>query len=346
MVFPDGVKWDTENWCLSLDLFLYKSIFYGNLIYNLRKNNPHFTEFLLPVFEDRCLYVSFFVPTNNLRYVLLIKSANFVGKRTVHIMIVKAKKALGQHFLKDEGIAKGIVDALMVENQAKSSNNVLEIGPGTGVLTKYLIGDERIKLELAEIDIESIEYLKATYPYSLSSLVQRDFLQMNLRDVFASEPFGIIGNFPYNISSQIFFKILEDPDLVPQVVCMLQKEVAERLVSPPGNKSYGILSVLLQAWYNMEYLFTVPEHVFLPPPKVKSGVIRLTRNSNTELGCEPQLFKQIVKACFNQRRKTIRNSIKPTIAVKLGREIQDPILDRRPEQLSVQEFVYLTNLFS
>ncbi len=282
--------------------------------------------------------------TNNLHYVLLTKSANFVGKRTVHIMIVKAKKALGQHFLKDEGIAKGIVDALRINDETRLSNNVLEIGPGTGVLTKYLIEDERVRLELAEIDTESIEYLKATYPYSLSSLVQRDFLQMNLRDAFAGEPFSIIGNFPYNISSQIFFKILEDPNLVPQVVCMLQKEVAERLVSPPGNKSYGILSVLLQAWYNMEYLFTVPEHVFLPPPKVKSGVIRLVRNDNKELGCDPQLFKQIIKACFNQRRKTIRNSIKP-IAAKLGIEIQDPILDKRPEQLSVEEFVYLTNLF-
>ncbi len=282
--------------------------------------------------------------TNNLHYVLLTKSANFVGKRTVHIMIVKAKKALGQHFLKDEGIAKGIVDALRINDETRLSNNVLEIGPGTGVLTKYLIEDERVRLELAEIDTESIEYLKATYPYSLSSLVQRDFLQMNLRDAFAGEPFSIIGNFPYNISSQIFFKILEDPNLVPQVVCMLQKEVAERLVSPPGNKSYGILSVLLQAWYNMEYLFTVPEHVFLPPPKVKSGVIRLVRNDNKELGCDPQLFKQIIKACFNQRRKTIRNSINP-IAAKLGIEIQDPILDKRPEQLSVEEFVYLTNLF-
>lgn len=259
-------------------------------------------------------------------------------------MIVKAKKALGQHFLKDEGIAKGIVDALRINDETRLSNNVLEIGPGTGVLTKYLIEDERVRLELAEIDTESIEYLKATYPYSLSSLAQRDFLQMNLRDAFAGEPFSIIGNFPYNISSQIFFKILEDPNLVPQVVCMLQKEVAERLVSPPGNKSYGILSVLLQAWYNMEYLFTVPEHVFLPPPKVKSGVIRLVRNDNKELGCDPQLFKQIIKACFNQRRKTIRNSIKP-IAAKLGIEIQDPILDKRPEQLSVEEFVYLTNLF-
>ena len=282
--------------------------------------------------------------TNIASIAVLIKSANFVGKRTVHIMIVKAKKALGQHFLKDEGIAKGIVDALRINDETRLSNNVLEIGPGTGVLTKYLIEDERIRLELAEIDTESIEYLKATYPYSLSSLVQRDFLQMNLRDAFAGEPFSIIGNFPYNISSQIFFKILEDPNLVPQVVCMLQKEVAERLVSPPGNKSYGILSVLLQAWYNMEYLFTVPEHVFLPPPKVKSGVIRLVRNDNKELGCDPQLFKQIIKACFNQRRKTIRNSIKP-IAAKLGIEIQDPILDKRPEQLSVEEFVYLTNLF-
>lgn len=252
---------------------------------------------------------------------------------------VKAKKALGQHFLKDESIAKRIVDSLLVLENEKTQ--VLEIGPGTGVLTKYLLKDNNITLELSEVDTESIDYLKENYPEFRNNLVVKDFLRTD-SDIFFKGSFSIIGNFPYNISSQIFFKILEDKDRIPQVVCMLQKEVAERLASPPGNKSYGILSVLLQAWYNIEYLFTVGEHVFIPPPKVKSGVIRLTRNSRESLGCDEELFKKIIKTCFNQRRKTIRNSIKPLLNDKI---IPDNVLfTKRPEQLSVEEFIQLTKL--
>lgn len=261
---------------------------------------------------------------------------------------VKAKKGLGQHFLVDESIAKGIVDSLIIGD----SLQVLEIGPGTGVLTKYLLADSRIKLEVCEIDTESIEYLQKTYPQMLYSLQQRDFLTTPLEKIFNGE-YAVIGNFPYNISSQIFFRILDYKESVPQVVCMLQKEVAERLASGPGTKAYGILSVLLQAWYNIEYLFTVPEHVFLPPPKVKSGVIRLTRNNRTSLGCDEVLFKKVVKACFNQRRKTIRNSIKPIIT-EMGKQarLDNPseafstLLGLRPEQLSVEQFIELTNLMS
>ncbi|MBQ1929385.1 MAG: ribosomal RNA small subunit methyltransferase A, partial [Bacteroidales bacterium] len=210
----------------------------------------------------------------------------------------------------------------------------------------------RIKLEVCEIDTESIEYLQKTYPQMLYSLQQRDFLTTPLEKIFNGE-YAVIGNFPYNISSQIFFRILDYRESVPQVVCMLQKEVAERLASGPGTKAYGILSVLLQAWYNIEYLFTVPEHVFLPPPKVKSGVIRLTRNNRTSLGCDEVLFKKVVKACFNQRRKTIRNSIKPIIT-EMGKQakLDNPseafstLLGLRPEQLSVEQFIELTNLMS
>ena len=266
---------------------------------------------------------------------------------------VKAKKGLGQHFLADESIARRIVEGLVLPDKSSDDLSgeklqqlqVLEIGPGTGVLTKYMLQNPQIKLEVCEIDTESIEYLQKTYPQMLYSLQQRDFLQVPLEKIFSGE-FAVIGNFPYNISSQIFFTI-------PQVVCMLQKEVAERLASAPGNKSYGILSVLLQAWYNIEYLFTVPEHVFVPPPKVKSGVIRLTRNSRTSLGCDEVLFKKVVKTCFNQRRKTIRNSIKPILA-ETGKnftpentpEQLSRLFELRPEQLSVEQFVELTLLIS
>ncbi len=257
------------------------------------------------------------------------------------MMQVKAKKALGQHFLKDEGIAQRIVEALILPDN--STLNVLEIGPGTGVLTKYLLENPQIKLELAEVDTESIEYLRSTYNQLLYTLEQRDFLRMDLDNLFKDE-FAVIGNFPYNISSQIFFKVLDHLERVPQVVCMLQKEVAERLASPPGNKSYGILSVLLQAWYNIEYLFTVHENVFNPPPKVKSGVIRLTRNERSSLGCDPALFKLIIKSCFNQRRKTIRNSIKPVLASRGVPPLDSKLMDMRPEQLSVEQFIELTLL--
>ncbi|MBQ2133172.1 MAG: 16S rRNA (adenine(1518)-N(6)/adenine(1519)-N(6))-dimethyltransferase RsmA [Bacteroidales bacterium] len=273
---------------------------------------------------------------------------------------VKAKKGLGQHFLADESIAQRIVEGLLLPDKIGDESSggktsqlqVLEIGPGTGVLTKYMLQNPQIKLEVCEIDTESIEYLQKTYPQMLYSLQQRDFLQVPLEKIFNGE-FAVIGNFPYNISSQIFFKVLDYKETIPQVVCMLQKEVAERLASGPGNKSYGILSVLLQAWYNIEYLFTVPEHVFVPPPKVKSGVIRLTRNSRTSLGCDEVLFKKVVKTCFNQRRKTIRNSIKPILA-ETGKnftpentpEQLSRLFELRPEQLSVEQFVELTLLIS
>lgn len=261
---------------------------------------------------------------------------------------VRAKKSLGQHFLVDESIAKRIVDSLVLQ-QDKEKNNVLEIGPGTGVLTKYLLRDEHINLEVAEIDRESIAYLKTEYPQLTPSLYERDFLEMNLDSVFDGN-FYIIGNFPYNISSQIFFKVLDFKNNVPQIVCMLQREVAERLASKPGNKSYGILSVLLQAWYDIEYLFTVQENVFNPPPKVKSGVIRLKRNNRISLDCNEALFKQIIKTCFNQRRKTIRNSIKTILATLPAQQVQNilenPLMGKRPEQLSVEEFVTLAKLCS
>ena len=262
---------------------------------------------------------------------------------------VKAKKALGQHFLNDESVARRIVESLIINGEGKTQ--VLEIGPGTGVLTKYLLQNPNIKLEVAEIDTESIEYLQQAYPQLLYSLQQRDFLEIPLEKIFTGE-FAIIGNFPYNISSQIFFKILDYKEQVPQVVCMIQKEVAERIAEKPGTKTYGILSVLLQAWYDIEYLFTVGEGAFNPPPKVKSAVIRLVRNSRTELGCDEALFKTVVKTGFNQRRKTLRNSLKPLIRAKadrcgwseeqLAEFIAQPVFELRPERLSVEDFIDLT----
>lgn len=257
-------------------------------------------------------------------------------------MYVKAKKALGQHFLKDPKIAKRIVDSLELSDSDKSGGiDVIEVGPGTGVLTQFLAVDPDINLKLAEIDSESVEYLKIHYPALEESLYEADFLRMKLEDIFDGE-FVVIGNFPYNISSQIFFKVLDYRSRIPQVVGMVQKEVAERLASNPGKKAYGILSVLLQAWYSIEYLFTVDENEFIPPPKVKSAVIRLKRNSRESLGCDESLFKAVVKTSFNQRRKTIRNSLKPIIG---GLELPDSYLfAKRPEQLSVEEFVELTKI--
>ena len=249
---------------------------------------------------------------------------------------VRAKKHLGQHFLTDESIAKRIADSL--ENH---KTNVLEIGPGMGVLTKYLITKDDISLKVVEIDTESVTYLEENYPSLKGNIVSGDFLKMNLNDI-TTEPVSIIGNFPYNISSQIFFKVLDYKNQIPEVVGMLQKEVAERLSSPPGNKTYGILSVFLQAYYNVEYLFTVPEHVFNPPPKVKSGVIRLVRNETEKLDCNEKLFFRVVKTAFNQRRKTLSNSLK---SIQFNRE-QVPsmnVFSKRPEQLGVNEFVELTN---
>lgn len=211
-----------------------------------------------------------------------------------------------------------------------------------GVLTQFLLPKER-PVKVVEVDYESVAYLREAYPQLEDDIIEDDFLKMNLRRVFDGTPFVLTGNYPYNISSQIFFKMLDNKDLIPCCTGMIQKEVAERIAAGPGSKTYGILSVLIQAWYDVEYLFTVHEHVFNPPPKVKSAVIRMTRNDTRDLGCDERLFKQVVKTTFNQRRKTLRNSIKPLV----GKDCPltaDPLFDRRPEQLSVQEFVELTNL--
>lgn len=248
---------------------------------------------------------------------------------------VKPKKALGQHFLKDLQIAERIADTLSDYKQLP----VLEIGPGTGVLTRFLL-DKGYDLTVVELDMESVDYLEQHFPALEGRILAEDFLRLDLSRLFAG-PFCVIGNYPYNISSQIFFKVLDYRELIPCCAGMIQKEVAERLAAGPGSKTYGILSVLLQAWYDVEYLFTVSEKVFDPPPKVKSAVIRMTRNGRTELGCDEKLFKTVVKTSFNQRRKTLRNSMKPL----LGKECPDypmPIFDKRPEQLSVEQFVELT----
>lgn len=253
-------------------------------------------------------------------------------------MEVRAKKALGQHFLTDQGIAKSIVSSL----QPRGRMPVLEIGPGMGVLTQYLLEREDVDLKLVEIDGESVEYLMSHFPGLQGRLMQDDFLRMDLGKTFGGD-FLVIGNFPYNISSQIFFKILDHKDRIPQVVCMIQKEVAERIAEKPGTKTYGILSVLLQAWYDIEYLFTVGSGAFAPPPKVQSAVIRLRRNARTSLGCDEALFKTVVKTAFNQRRKTLRNSLKPLL--KDGMDTSDPVFDLRPERLSVEDFIALTGRF-
>ena len=285
--------------------------------------------------------------------------------------LVRPKKALGQHFLTDLSVAQKIADALVVELDtvggatpeagAVHSDNtaaampVLEIGPGMGVLSQYLLEREEIDLKMIEIDRESVDYLLTHFPKASGRVIEGDFLKMNLSYFFPGT-FAVIGNFPYNISSQIFFRIIDHKDSIPQVVCMIQKEVAERIAEQPGSKTYGILSVLLQAWYDIEYLFTVGEGAFNPPPKVKSAVIRLRRNSRTELGCDEKLFKTIVKTGFNQRRKTLRNSLKPLISDKAVREawtpeqstdfLSNPVFELRPERLSVEDFIALTKLFS
>ena len=251
--------------------------------------------------------------------------------------MVKPKKHLGQHFLKDQDIARNIVEALSADNQQRK---ILEIGPGTGVLTRFLIEKYAENLTLIDIDRESIAYLKKHFQGLGDKVIEGDFLKMDLSHALGEE-YTVIGNFPYNISSQIFFKILEEKDKVVEVVCMLQEEVARRLVSPPGNKDYGILSVLLQAYYDMEYLFTVDASVFDPPPKVQSGVIKLRRNKLEKLDCDEVLFKKVVKQGFQNRRKTLRNALKP---LNLANEVREQeILNRRAETLSVNEFVKLTN---
>ena len=249
--------------------------------------------------------------------------------------LVRAKKHLGQHFLKDLSIAQRIADSL----PEGCVLPVLEIGPGMGVLSQFLLQNHQITFKAVEIDHESVDYLHVKFPEM--DVIEGDFLKMDLAPLFDGKPFAIIGNFPYNISSQIFFRVLENRDRSPYVVGMIQKEVAERIAAPHGNKTYGITSVLLQAFYSIDYLFTVHEHVFDPPPKVKSAVISLTRNATKQLDCDEKLFVQVVKTAFNQRRKTLRNSLKPLLQ---GVSCSEPIFEKRPEQLSVADFVALTNM--
>lgn len=249
-------------------------------------------------------------------------------------MTVRAKKNLGQHFLKDQTIALDICNSLIPGNYTK----VLEIGPGMGVLTQYLFKNKNFETIALDIDQESIDFLHDRFPKKKDNVLFGDFLKEDINN-YIKEPYAIIGNFPYNISSQIFFKILDNKEQVSQVVCMLQKEVAERLAAKHGNKTYGILSVLLQAFYDIEYLFTVHENVFDPPPKVKSGVIRLVRNQREDLGVDHKFFKHIVKTGFGQRRKTLRNSLK---SILQGHIIEHEYMDKRPEQLSVDQLIDLT----
>lgn len=247
---------------------------------------------------------------------------------------VRAKKHLGQHFLTDETIARNIVDALLEKDKTTA---IVEVGPGTGVLTQFLINDIDNYFAL-DVDEESVTYLQTKYPDKKDKILLADFLETDLLKL-AGNKYNVIGNFPYNISSQIMFNVLENKEQVDIVVGMFQREVALRIAEKPGSKVYGILSVLLQAFYDIEYLFTVNENVFNPPPKVKSAVIRLTRNAVKKLDCDEVLFKKIIKTTFNQRRKTIRNSIR---TIFNDNEIRHPLFDKRPEQLSVAQFVELT----
>ncbi|MDR2086266.1 MAG: 16S rRNA (adenine(1518)-N(6)/adenine(1519)-N(6))-dimethyltransferase RsmA [Dysgonamonadaceae bacterium] len=250
---------------------------------------------------------------------------------------IRPKKALGQHFLKDWEIAEQIANTLSVYPELP----VLEVGPGTGVLTQFLLKNKR-DLTVVEVDSESVEYLQEHYPELHGRIINADFLKLELKDSFP-ESFCVTGNYPYNISSQIFFKVLDYKDKIPCCSGMLQKEVAERLAAKPGKKTYGIITVLLNAWYDVEYLFTVEPEAFDPPPKVRSAVIRITRNSRSAMDCDESLFKTVVKTAFNQRRKTMRNSLKPLLG-KDNAIAQNPVFDRRPEQLSVEAFIELTNL--
>ena len=265
----------------------------------------------------------------------------FVGKYVKIMKLVKPKKNLGQHFLTDLSIAKRIADTV----DACPEIPVLEIGPGMGVLTQYLVEKPRM-VKAVEIDAESVAYLYERFPKLHENILGEDFLQMDLTQIFDGKQFVLTGNYPYDISSQIFFKMLDYKDLIPCCTGMIQREVALRMAAAPGSKAYGILSVLIQAWYDVEYLFTVDENVFNPPPKVKSAVIRMTRNDVTDIGCDEQLFKRVVKTVFNQRRKMLRVSLrqifnngKPT-----DEFYEQDIMTKRPEQLSIPQFVELTNM--
>jgi len=254
---------------------------------------------------------------------------------------VRPKKNLGQHFLTDLNIAKAIADTV----DACPDIPVLEVGPGMGVMTQYLIDKPR-PLKVVEIDRESVAYLNTHFPRLRENILGEDFLRMSLDNIFGGRQFVLTGNYPYDISSQIFFKMLDNKDLIPCCTGMIQREVALRIASAPGTKAYGILSVLIQAWYDVEYLFTVDENVFNPPPKVKSAVIRMTRNSVTDLGCDEQLFKRLVKTVFNQRRKMLRVSLRQMFQKALPDNgfFAQEIMTKRPEQLTIQQFVELTNM--
>jgi len=254
---------------------------------------------------------------------------------------VRPKKNLGQHFLTDLNIAKAIADTV----DACPELPVLEVGPGMGVMTQYLVEKPR-PFKVVEIDRESVAYLHENFPRLINNIIGGDFLRMDLREVFDGQQFVLTGNYPYDISSQIFFKMLDNKDLIPCCTGMIQREVALRIASQPGNKQYGILSVLIQAWYHVEYLFTVDENVFNPPPKVKSAVIRMTRNEVTDLGCDEQLFKRVVKTVFNQRRKMLRVSLRQLFDATHPAPtsfFEDQMMTLRPEQLSIPQFVELTN---
>jgi 16S rRNA (adenine1518-N6/adenine1519-N6)-dimethyltransferase len=255
------------------------------------------------------------------------------------LMKVRAKKHLGQHFLKDERYAERIVNGLLEKH---TNNRVIEIGPGTGVLTRFLLDKNNFEFLALDVDEESVIYLKQNYPAHNDKFLLQDFLQFDLKKNYEGKS-DIIGNFPYNISSQIMFRVLEFRNEIEHVVGMFQKEVAQRIASPPGSKEYGILSVLLQAYFSIEYLFTVPPGSFQPPPKVKSGVIRLRRNNVQQLDCNEAKFFNVVKTAFNQRRKTLRNALKPITGLK---KIESNLMELRAEQLSVEDFIQLTRLVS
>ena len=250
---------------------------------------------------------------------------------------IKPKKFLGQHFLTDLSVAQRIANTV----DAYPDIPILEVGPGMGVLTQYIIPKQR-PFKVVEIDFDSVPYLHEHFPELGDNIIEGDFLKMDLQEVFDGKPFVLTGNYPYNISSQIFFKMVENRNLIPCCTGMIQKEVAERMAASPGGKTYGVLSVLIQAWYDVEYLFTVHENVFNPPPKVKSAVIRLIRNNKQTLGCDEQLFRRIVKTVFTMRRKMMRNGMKQILG-KDSPRLADPMFTKRPEELSVQDYVDLTN---
>ena len=275
---------------------------------------------------------------NKIHFYFVIQS--FLCTFAHNMKQVRPKKNLGQHFLTDLSIAKAIADTV----DACPGLPVLEVGPGMGVMTQYLVEKPR-PLKVVEIDRESVAYLNEHFPKLRENILGEDFLRMDLNTVFDGQPFVLTGNYPYDISSQIFFKMLDNKELIPCCTGMIQREVALRMASEPGTKAYGILSVLIQAWYNVEYLFTVDEHVFNPPPKVKSAVIRMTRNEVTDLGCDERLFKRLVKTVFNQRRKMLRVSLKQMLPADSSLfTLHSSLLTKRPEQLSIPQFVELTNL--